>query len=71
MDSYMYTQKEWLIIVRNILAILGYDTISLGIDEDIDQLPTDDVRIAYRNTLQDILNDDDWGDEYSTLGDPY
>lgn len=67
----MYTQKEWLIIVRNILAILGYDTISLGIDEDIDQLPTDDVRIAYRNTLQDILNDDDWGDEYSTLGDPY
>lgn len=53
----MYTRKQWLIIVRNILQKLGYNTTSLGIDAEINQLPIEDAEIYYKNTLQEILHD--------------
>ncbi|AFY56391.1 hypothetical protein Riv7116_3951 [Rivularia sp. PCC 7116] len=56
----MYTKKQWLIIVRNILRRLGYNTTTLGIDAEINRLSTKDAQIVYRKTLQEILHEDDF-----------
>lgn len=68
----MYTVSQWLIIVRNILITLGYNTEScIVIDEEINESHIEDAEINYKMTLQEILDDDDdWGDQHSTLGDP-
>ena len=58
----MYTKSQWLTIVRNILRMLGYNTINMGIDGEINKSYTEEARIHYQNTLQDILNESGFKD---------
>ena len=66
----MYTVEEWLIIARNILRQLGYDTNSLDEEINFRRFSENEAIITHKDTLQEILNEEDWGYKYSTLGDP-